>query len=214
MALTTVPGLSQCQKPRGWLGRFVLCSMNARHAGVTDWGLRHVSIAATDTVLDVGCGGGRTLAKLARAASQGSAHGIDYSTESVHAARRLNREAIARGQVTVQEASVSAMPFAEGSFDLVTAVETHFWWQDPDAGMREIGRILKPGGRLVVIAEFYNGGKHAKWADRISQVTTMAVWNVEQHKALFTRAGFVDVQVDEERRQGWICVVGTKPRAS
>jgi ubiquinone/menaquinone biosynthesis C-methylase UbiE len=100
--------------------------MNLRHSRVTDWGLRHVSIGATDTVLDVGCGGGRTLAKLAAAASQGTAHGIDYSTESVEAARRTNRRAIEQGRVTAQEASVSAIPFPDDTFDLVTAVETHF----------------------------------------------------------------------------------------
>jgi hypothetical protein len=56
---------SQCQKPRGLFGRFVLWSMNRRHSAVTDWGLHHVVIEARDTILDAGCGGGRTLAKLA-----------------------------------------------------------------------------------------------------------------------------------------------------
>jgi 2-polyprenyl-3-methyl-5-hydroxy-6-metoxy-1,4-benzoquinol methylase len=55
----------QCQKPTGWLGRFVLWNMNSRHSKVTDWGLAHVSVEKHDTILDVGCGGGKTICKLA-----------------------------------------------------------------------------------------------------------------------------------------------------
>ena len=217
MPIITIPGArrgrspSQCQKPRGWLGRIVLWNMNQRHSKVTDWGLRHVSIGETDTVLDVGCGGGRTLAKLAAAASRGVADGIDYAKESVEAARRTNREAIAEGRVSVQEASVSELPFPDHRFDLVTAVETHFWWDDPQAGMREILRVLKSGGRLAIITEFYNGGRHAKYAARLAQLSGMSVWDVEQHRALFTEAGFTDVRIDEAPSNGWLCVVGTKP---
>jgi hypothetical protein len=62
MPIITIPGLkirkrtSQCQKPRGALGRFVLWSMNKRHSGVTDWGLQHIAIHERDVILDVGCG--------------------------------------------------------------------------------------------------------------------------------------------------------------
>ena len=46
--------VNQCQKPTGFLGRFILWNMNARHSKVTDWGLSHVSIKTQDAILDVG----------------------------------------------------------------------------------------------------------------------------------------------------------------
>jgi SAM-dependent methyltransferase len=214
--IIAIPGIkrssqpSQCQKPRGWIGRLFLRSMNRRHARVTNWGLQHVTIRENDTILDVGCGGGVTVAKLAMAAPKGKISGIDHSADSVAAARETNRSLTAQGRVTIELASVSALPYSDNVFDLVTAVETHFWWGEIAAGMREIFRVLKPGGHLIMIAEFYNGPKYAKYADRIRKFTSMAVLDVEQHCALFADAGFTDVDVTEDASAGWLSVVGTK----
>jgi hypothetical protein len=64
---------------------------------------------------------------------------------------------------------------------------------------------------MAVIAEFYNGGRHAKYADRLGQWTTMAILDIPQHRRMFEDAGFTDVQIDEERHRGWLSVVGAKP---
>ena len=202
--------MSQCAKPKGWVGRVMLWSMNQRHGKVTDWGLRQISIRDGETILDVGCGGGRTIAKLAAAAPAGRVFGIDYSDASVAAARRVNRQEIQTGRVAIERASVKDLPFPDNTFDLVTAVETHFWWGDISAGMRQIFRVLKEGGQLVIIAEFYNGGKYAKYADRIRKLTSMAVLDADEHRSLFAEAGFREIRVVEDPSAGWICVVGKK----
>ena len=119
---------NQCQKPAGLLGKFVLWNMNSRHGKVTDWGLSHVSIDKGATVLDVGCGGGKTITKLAAMATEGKVYGVDHSSDAVNMARKINQELIARGRVEVQAGSVSHLPFAYDMFDVMTAVETHFWW--------------------------------------------------------------------------------------
>lgn len=75
--------MNQCQKPTGWLGRFVLWNMNSRHSKVTDWGLSNIEVQRQDVILDVGCGGGRTVSKLAAMASEGRVYGIDFPRTSV-----------------------------------------------------------------------------------------------------------------------------------
>ena len=212
MAIRRTRG-NQCQKPAGLLGRFVLWNMNARHSKVTDWGLSHTSIDQNDTILDVGCGGGRTVSKLAAIATQGKVYGVDFSGESVAFASRINKQWIDTGRVEIRQASVSKLPFSEKVFDLVTAVETHFWWTDLPSDMREVLRVLKPGGSLIIIAEVFKGANTvtAKLAEKYALLSGMKLLTANEHRELFTNAGFTDVQVIDEPSKGWICGIGRKP---
>jgi ubiquinone/menaquinone biosynthesis C-methylase UbiE len=207
--------VNQCQKPSGWLGRFIVWNMNSSHSKLTDWGLSHVTIKQQDTILDVGCGGGRTISKLATMASQGKVYGVDYSDVSVAVARKLNAGWINHGRVEISEGSVSKLPFEDDAFDLVTAVETHFWWPDLLVGMREIRRVLKPGGTLIIIAEVYKGAatRTAKLVEQYAPKTGLKLLSVNEHRDLFGAAGFANVQIIEEPRKGWICGVGNNPLA-
>jgi SAM-dependent methyltransferase len=103
------------------------------------------------------------------------------------------------------------LPFPDGLFDLVTAVETHYFWPTLPADMREILRVLKPGGTLVVLAEAYKGGKHGRWLQKVAASTKMAFLTAEEHRELFSNAGYSDVRVVERPDKGWICAIGRKP---
>src|ERR1700747_1390691 len=172
MARRNTP-VNQCSKPTGWLGRFTLWRMNSSHSQLTDWGLKHVSIENHYAILDIGCGGGRTVSELAAIATQGKVYGIDYSEESVAATKRTNAQWIDVGRVEVRHGSVSQLPFADGMFDLITAVETHFWWPNLPGDMREVFTVLKPGGTLILIAEIYKGANTtaAKLAEKYASRT-------------------------------------------
>ena len=205
--------VNQCSKPTGWLGRFTLWRMNSSHSKLTDWGLQHVSIENADTILDVGCGGGRTITKLAALATQGKVYGVDYSEESVAASKRTNAQWIDAGRVEIRHGFVSQLPFPENMFDLVTGVETHFWWPNLRGDMREVFRVTKPGGTLILIAEVHKGGNTmaSRLAEKYASRTGMTLLSADEHRELLTNAGFSGVQVNEERAKGWICAIGKKP---
>jgi ubiquinone/menaquinone biosynthesis C-methylase UbiE len=110
---------------------------------------------------------------------------------------------------------VSQLPFPDSVFDLVSAVETHFWWPNLPGDMRETFRVLKPGGALILIAEVYKGAstRVSKLAEKYASRTGMTLLSVDEHRELFTNAGYSNVQIIEEREKGWVCSVGRKPIA-
>jgi ubiquinone/menaquinone biosynthesis C-methylase UbiE len=203
--------LRQFEKPTGWFGRFVLWTMNIHHSKGTDWGLQLISIAKDATVLDVGCGGGRTVHKLAGIAMEGKVYGIDFSDESVAASRRTNQREVAAGRVEIRHCSVSALPFSDNTFDLATAVETHFFWPDLVGDMREVLRVLKPGGKLMIISESFKGVKYGKAYENLAEKMNMPFMSVDEHRELFANAGYSDIRMFEKPDKLWICGLGTKP---
>src|SRR5262249_18629150 len=158
-----------------------------------------------DIILDVGCGGGETIRKLAASATQAKVYGVDYSEESVAASCRKNVRAIDAGRVEIQLGSVSQLPFADCMFDLITPGETHIWWPDLPGDMREIFRVLKPGGQLIIIAEVYKGANTmaSRLAEKYAGRTGMVLLSADEHRQLFTNAGYVEVQLTDENTKGW-----------
>jgi len=109
-------------------------------------------------VLDVGCGDGRFALALAQAGAQVSA--VDADPQMVEAARRRFHEAGCAGDILLADAS--ALPFADGRFDLVTAITVLCFLTEPAPALAEIARVLRPGGRLV-LGELARASLWALW---------------------------------------------------
>jgi len=204
---------TQVRRPSKWIGRFFVWLMNKTHSTLTDWGLQHAQIDKKFTILDVGCGGGRTIQKLASLAADGKVYGVDYAEGSVGMSRSKNAALITAGRVKIKQASVSQLPFADHKFDLVTAIETQYYWPDLPNDMQEILRVLKPGGTLLVIAESYKNGSHDKLYGPLMKFLGTTSLSVDDQRVLLSDAGYTDIEIFEERKKGWLCAKGKKPLA-
>jgi ubiquinone/menaquinone biosynthesis C-methylase UbiE len=140
----------QSSCPSGWLGRLIVWIMARETAAQNAAAVALLELQPSDHVLEIGFGHGRTLLQMAANVPAGRAVGVDISEEMV---RRLVRRAsilIDSGRVQVHCADSRCLPFADAEFDKVLAVHTIYFWADPIVDLREIARVTKPGGRLVL----------------------------------------------------------------
>jgi len=201
----------QVKKPGRFAGRLFTRMMNSSHAPLTDWAFTHLGIPDGATALDVGCGGGQTINRLSAKAAR--VYGIDYAAGSVAASRAHNQLLISERRVHVEQASVSRLPFADDKFDVVTAIETQYYWPNLRGDMKEILRVLKPGGRLMVVAESYKGARNDAVVGTVMKMLGSSRLSMDDQRALFLSAGYEGVEIAEEQRRGWLCAIGTKPRS-
>ena len=160
------------RKPVGLGGKIMVAMMNLGHSPVARWGLRFLELAPDARVLDCGCGGGANIKRLLKKCPQGIVRGVDYSAVSVEKARNLNRTAIQKGRCAVWQSSVEHIIFEKDWFDAVTAFETVYFWSDLPRCLREVRRVLKPGGTFLICNES-NGDtdKDEKWTEIIGGMT-------------------------------------------
>ena len=136
--------------PSGWLGGLVARVMAHETAGENAHTLELLDIRPTDHVLELGFAHGRTLARAAALAREGFVAGIDPSERMLRLASRRNRQHIAAGRMELKQGSSAGLPFPDGCFDKVYSVHTIYFWKEPAHDLRELARVLKPGGRLAL----------------------------------------------------------------
>ena len=194
---------SQCARPEGFLGRVMLRFMNFGHAPLTNWGLSLVEIHDGWTMLDIGCGGGATLKRLLMRSKGAQVYGIDISEESVAKARKVNAEVLDR-QVFVTQGSAEKLPYDDNKFDLVTAVETVYFWPDLPNCLKEVRRVVKPGGRFAIMVEVLEND--SVWTDVVDGMTA---YSPEQLKEMLDEAGFVKTEL-HRKKPSYSTIIGVK----
>ena len=194
---------NQCARPEGSLGRAMLCFMNYTHAPLTNWGLKLVNVQDGWTMLDVGCGGGFTIRRLLKRSKDAQVYGIDISEESVTKARQVNAEVLDK-QVYVTQGSAEQLPYNDEMFDLVTAVETVYFWPNLPDCLQEVRRVLKPGGKFAIMVEVVDSD--SKWT---SIVDGMTAYTPEQLKTLLDDAGFVQTEI-HRKKPTYATIMGLK----
>ncbi|WP_409369663.1 class I SAM-dependent methyltransferase [Lysinibacillus sp. 38-6] len=191
--------IEQAKQPSGLIGSVMLRIMNVAHRGMTNWLMHSGLMKDGDIVLDIGCGGGRTVQALSNINHRGKIHGIDISEQAVNDTIKVNRYAVANGKVIVSQASVATIPYPDAFFDLITACQTHYFWADLASDVQEVYRVLKHGGQFVIMSEIYKINYHRKDYQTNGQL-----------KQLLKNIGFQSITIQEHARKGWISVIATK----
>lgn len=198
------------KKPEGDAGRVMLGRMNESHASLTAWAISLLELDESDCVLDIGCGGGAALRSMSGSIMSGHLTGVDYSDVSVLLSRENNADDIESGKMEIIEASVEALPFADGSFDKIITVESFYFWPSPAENMREVYRVLKSGGRFALAADVYtHDGMSEESIESIEKYELFAPSAVE-FTEMFKNAGFSRTVLHTEPDSDRIVVLGIK----
>ncbi|MDY6826511.1 MAG: class I SAM-dependent methyltransferase [Bacillota bacterium] len=202
--------LSQYARPTDNKGKEVVEKMNESHFHLTNWGLEKMQIAGTDIILDIGCGGGRTVASLASQAFRGKVYGIDHSADCVKWATEYNQHLVDSGQVEIVHGSVERLPFKNDSFHLVVTIETIYFWPALLPSFKEVHRVLKPDGCFLIVNEMYLSEAFKERNEKCMASEEMAIYSPEQIEQTMKEAGFKNISTDLIEEKNWLRCLGRK----
>ena len=153
--------------------------------------LAMLSLSPGDYLIEVGCGGGAFLSEALLSGCRAAA--VDHSLDMVRLAQEVNHEAVAQGRLAIQRASADRLPFPDAMFTCAVMTGVLGFLPDPLAALREMRRVLSPGGRLVVL------GSDPAWRGTPAAPEPMAsylrFYSDDELRQLAEEAGFAGAQV-------------------
>lgn len=168
-------------------------SMEQEHRPIVEPMLAMMRFAPNETILDVGSGGGWLVRELAPRVPQGRVTGMDLSNEMIE---RASGASSAMPNTEFVVGSVDAIPRPANFFDKVVSVESSYYWPDPAAGIREIFRVLRPGGSAWILINYFRDNPYChQWAKLIP--IPMRLLSGDEWAELFRNAGFA--KADHQR---------------
>jgi ubiquinone/menaquinone biosynthesis C-methylase UbiE len=151
------------------------------------------------SILDVGCGTGKLLRRASRYWPEAQLIGVDAANGMIEEARRLTPNA------TFFTGMAEALPLQDGSVDLALSTVSFHHWQDQAAGIREVARVLGPGGYFILVDPSF-----PDWLVHVSRMKRFH--SPTQLRKLFAQAG-LHVQVQQALSQRrLLATIGNKLR--
>lgn len=191
-------------RPEGKIGEQMLERMNKSHEPLRKFGLPLIPWRKNMRILDVGCGGGATIAEMLKLSEGSVIDGVDYSPVSVAQTMQMNSAYIGT-RCHVQQADAADLPFEEGTFDLITAMETVYFWPDIKTAFSQIRRVLKQGGMFAIINEACDP-EGIDWP-KIDHF--MYIYRPDELETLLRDCGFTQIQIHRDGPQ-MLCVICRK----
>jgi ubiquinone/menaquinone biosynthesis C-methylase UbiE len=198
----------QFRQPSGIVGLAIGFLFRMNREGI-NWTIEQLEIEPTDHVLEIGFGSGLGIERAAGLATQGRVAGVDFSQTMLEQATGRNAVAIDEGLVELCLGDATALLYPENTFHKAFATNVIYFWQDPLANLRELHRVMKPGGRLAlyVIAK-----EDLLKFKLVTQTGLYQLYTGEDLVRLLTQAGFHQARfvTKSQRHRTGICALGEK----
>jgi SAM-dependent methyltransferase len=136
--------------PEGDIGLAIANNLNSINAKVLALAFEEIALGKGNRILEIGFGNGHTIAEILGLAEGLTYAGIDISGTMVDEATRFNAALIADRRVDIRLGTSARIPFPDAAFDRALAVNTLYFWSDPAVDLKELRRVLKAGGKLVL----------------------------------------------------------------
>lgn len=151
----------QFGNPHGFTGRTATFFMNILNRKLYHTIEKNLRLRSADKTLDIGFGNGRLITLLNKKHPSSLIYGIDISEDMLKAAQKQNKQGITANKVFLSCANVMQLPFERAFFDNVYTVNTFYFWNNPDKGLQEIYRIMKPDATFLMV------GYTKKWLNKL-----------------------------------------------
>ena len=180
-------------QPAGLTGVFAGKIMNLIHSRlykkiIRTYILDKLDLSFGNTVLDIGCGGGRAVRLLFEMLDNSMICGIDHSEDMVALSSEVNKKGINRGIVEIKLAEVSDIPYPDDYFNIITAFDSINFWDDLQHSLSEISRVLSENGVFLLVNA--SPAENSKWYDFVKFKTG------REYVELLERSGFKNIKVD------------------
>ena len=187
--------IPQVGLPRGFAGRFAFLFMNRGHGSIYRNMAQVLQLRPEDDFLEVACGNGYFIKKYASQVHSVAA--LDLSELAVNMAIRSNRDRVTAGTAEFVQGEASRLPWQERRFSVAASMGGFPMLPDPAGCMKEMHRVLRPGGRVVVCIEWNaeDGKDHTNEIRKYG----MRLWGENDVKALLAEAGFSDNTISYAR---------------